>query len=134
MARAPSLPAWDDAEVTALRRLWREFLPVWAIAQDLRRPGRQVQAMVRHLDLAHRDPAAVAFAERRRVVAGLLRRARAAEEELFPEHMGARAAAKLAAAHDVRWRGRRDDIAELNAALNRAGRRPVHVPFRELRA
>lgn len=134
MARAPSLPAWDDAEIAALRRLWRAFQPVWAIARDLGRTPRQVQAMVRLLDLPHRAPVAVAHAERMRAIGRVLRRAREAEEDLFPQAMDARKAADLAASYGVAWSGRRADLALLNAALDRAGQRPVFVPFRELRA
>jgi hypothetical protein len=129
----PSRCAWDDAAIFALRRLWREFLPVRAIARDLgRRPG-QVQAMVRQLDLAHRDPAGVARAERLRAIGAALRRAREAEEEMFPVHITVREAAELAALHKVAWSGRQGDLKPLNDALDLVGKRPVHVPFRDLR-
>lgn len=124
---------WAAAEMAELRRLWREFLPVWAIAGDLGRKPKQVQAMVRALDLPHRDPAAVARAERARRAAAALRRARAAAEQQYPVALGARDAAELAVAYGIAWRGRRADLAALNAALDQAGHRPVFVPFRELR-
>lgn len=130
---APPGPAWSEAQTEALRRLWRAFLPVWAIAGDLGRKRAEVQAMARRLDLVHRDRAAVERAGRLRTAATALRRARAEEEDLFPLAVPARRAAVLAASHGLVWSGRRADLRALNEALDRAGERPVFVPFRELR-
>ena len=129
---APASAAWSDAEAEALRRLWRAFLPVAAIAGDLGRKRAEVHAMARRLGLVHRDPAAVERAGRLRAAAAALRRAREAEEDLFPLAVPARRAAVLAAMHGVAWSGRRADLRALNEALDRAGERPVFVPFREL--
>lgn len=68
---------WSEAEVATVRRLWRAFLPVWAIAADLHRPRKTVQALARALDLPYLAPAAVERAGRMRVAAASLRRARA---------------------------------------------------------
>jgi hypothetical protein len=133
MSNERGLAPMRDVDVETLRRLWRAYLPVRAIARDLGRTPKQVEAMARELGLAHRHPAAVEHAGRLRVIAAAVRRAREASEELFPLAMSARRAAGLAASHGVAWSGRRGDLSVLNAALEGAGQRPVYVPFRELR-
>ncbi len=119
--------------MATLRRMWRAFLPVWAMAEDLRRSRKAVQALVRELDLPYRAPTAVERAGRMRITSASLRRARAAEEDLYPAAISAPDAGRLAAGYGLDWSGRRGDLAALNAALERAGQRPVYVPFRQLR-
>ena len=132
-AKASETPGWSEADVATLRRMWRAFLPVWAMAADLRRSRKAVQALARELDLPYRTPAAVERAGRMRITSASLRRARAAEEDLYPVAISAPDAGRLAAGYGLDWSGRRGDLPVLNAALERAGQRPVYVPFRQLR-
>ena len=123
--------AWTPDERLRLRAKWGANLPTWAIAVDLERTLKDVQTEVRALELPHRPHAEVERVGRGR------KDAEAAAEVVpslsMPIRTSRALAASIAQQLGLAWAGTRADLARLNHELQRIGRAPVWVPFRELR-
>ncbi len=125
----PPVP-WSEGEIVRFLDKWRANLPVQMIAQEMHIGTRRVQALVRELDLPHRPTADV-------IEAGRNRRHGtppiADDTSPYPVEVCERQAAAIAREFGLKWTAHRGDLVALNRALDRAGRRPVFVPFCELR-